>query len=219
MTKIPERSRGSALHRAVRVALTVLLCLLVLGAIFVAGVGRWLVREDPLEKAQAIVVLSGGLPLRAAGAAELCRAGWAPEVWLTRSEVTARALAELGVAYTGEETYDAQVLVHEGVPAGAIRILPEAIVNTADELAAVAAEMPADDSGVVIVMTSKVHTRRVATLWRRIGAGRGRVIVRAAGGDTFAPGHWWRSSGEALDVVRECLGILNAWAGLPLKGS
>jgi uncharacterized SAM-binding protein YcdF (DUF218 family) len=219
MTKIAEQSRGSALHRAVRVALTVLLCLLVLGAIFVVGVGRWLVREDPIEKAQAIVVLSGGLPLRAVGAAELYRAGWAPEVWLTRSEVTARALAELGVAYTGEEIYDAQVLVLEGVPAGAIRVLPEAIVNTADELAAIAAALPADESGVVIVVTSKVHTRRVGTLWRRIGARRGRVIVRAAGGDPFSPGHWWRSSGEALDVVRECLGILNAWAGSPLRGS
>ena len=219
MTKIAERSRGSALRRMVRVVFCVMLCSLVLATIFVAGVGRWLVREDPLGKAQAIVVLSGGLPLRAEGAAELYRAGWAPEVWLTRSEVTARALAELGVAYTGEEIYDAQVLVHEGVPAGAIRVLPEAVVNTADELAAVAAEMPGDKSGVVIIVTSKVHTRRVGTLWRRIGAGRGRVIVRAAGGDTFAPGHWWRSSGEALDVVREFLGILNAWAGLPLRGS
>jgi uncharacterized SAM-binding protein YcdF (DUF218 family) len=140
-------------------------------------------------------------------------------VWLTRSDVTARALAQLGVAYTGEDTYDRQVLVHESVPEEAIHVLPEAIVNTADELRAIAAAMPGDGSGVVIVVTSKVHTRRVRTLWRRIGVGRGRIIVRAAGGDPFEPGHWWRRSGDALDVVRECLGILNAWAGLPLTGS
>jgi hypothetical protein len=41
--------------------------------------------------------------------------------------------------------------------------------------------------------------------------------VRAAPTDPFAPGHWWRSTGDALDVVRETLGLLNAWAGLPLS--
>ena len=41
-------------------------------------------------------------------------------------------------------------------------------------------------------------------------------MVRAAGEDRFDPRHWWRSSGDALEVVREILGLLNAWAGLPL---
>jgi uncharacterized SAM-binding protein YcdF (DUF218 family) len=219
MANLPERPRTSGFHRLLRAALTVLLTFLVLAAIFVAGIGRWLVREDPLDKAQAIVVLSGGLPLRALGAAELYRAGWAPQVWLTRSDATTRALAALEIPYVGEEVYDTQVLVHTGVPAEAIHILPDPIVNTADEMAVIAAALPADKSGVVIIVTSKVHTRRVATLWRRIGAGRGRAIVRAASGDPFEPGHWWRSTGDALDVVRECLGILNAWTGLPLRRS
>jgi hypothetical protein len=28
---------------------------------------------------------------------------------------------------------------------------------------------------------------------------------------------WWRNTGDALDVVREVLGLLNVWAGLPLQ--
>ncbi len=191
--------------------------LALLAFLFVRNVGRWLVREDSLEKAQAIVVLSGRMPVRALAAAELYRAGWAPQVWLTRSDEPGETLAALGIPFAGEEVYNTKVLEHQLVPAQAIRVLPDSIVNTADELREVAAALPADKSGVVIIVTTKAHTRRVRTLWRRLG--RGRAVVRAAPGDPFEPEHWWRSSGDALDVVRECLGLLNAWAGLPLHGS
>jgi len=40
--------------------------------------------------------------------------------------------------------------------------------------------------------------------------------VRAATGDSFDPRHWWRTTSDALDVVREALGVLNTWAGLPV---
>jgi len=56
---------------------------LVLAVLIFFGVGRWLVVEDPLAKAKAIVLLSGGMPLRAIEAAKLYREGYAPEVWLT----------------------------------------------------------------------------------------------------------------------------------------
>jgi uncharacterized SAM-binding protein YcdF (DUF218 family) len=199
------------------VALGAALVCFLLAFLMLRNIGRWLVVEDPLGKAQAIAVLSGGLPVRALGAADLYRAGWAPQLWLTRSTQTEEALAELGVTYYGEEVYDQQLLVHQGVPAPAIMVLPTSIVNTADELQAIAAKLPADGSGVVIIVTSKVHTRRVRALWRRLQ--RGRAIVRAAPEDPFEPGRWWRTSGDALDVVRECLGLLNTWAGLPLRGS
>jgi uncharacterized SAM-binding protein YcdF (DUF218 family) len=194
-----------------------LLLLALLAAYCVEHVGRWLVVEDPLEKAQAIVVLSGRMPMRALGAAELYRGNWAPEVWLTKSAEPGRALAQLGIPFEGEEFYNAEVLAHQGVPPAAIKILPSPIVNTADEIAEIAERLPADGTRVVIMVTSKVHTRRVRTLWRRLG--RGRAIVRAADNDPFEPEHWWRTSADALDVVRECLGLLNAWAGLPLHGS
>jgi hypothetical protein len=42
------------------------------------------------------------------------------------------------------------------------------------------------------------------------------LLVRAATEDSFDAAHWWRSTKDALDVVREYLGLLNAWAGLPL---
>lgn len=189
-----------------------------LGAIvFVLCVGRWLVVEDPLEKAQAIVVLSGRMPLRALEAAKLYREGYAPKVWLTHSTEPGATLEAMDIHYVGEDFYNLRVLMHEGVPSDDIRALEPPIVNTADELAAISSAMAEEKDQTVIIVTNKVHTRRVRTLWGRLSKARGHAIVRAASDDPFEPRRWWRTTGDALEVVRELLGILNAWAGMPLR--
>jgi uncharacterized SAM-binding protein YcdF (DUF218 family) len=204
-------------HRQTRRALLGILGIVLLCAlIFFLFVGRWLVVEDPLEKAQAIVVLSGRMPIRAMEAAKLYRAGYAPKIWLTHSTEPGATLEAMGISFGGEDVYNVQVLMHEGVPADSIRVLQPPIINTADELAAVSTALAQENGTTVIIVTSKVHTRRVRILWNRLAAGRGRALIRAASDDLFEPRRWWRTTGDALDVVREFLGILNAWAGMPL---
>ena len=189
---------------------------LLLALMIFFGVGCWLVAEDPLGKAKAIVVLSGAMPVRAIEAAKLYREGYAPEVWLTHSAEPAETLQEMGIPFAGEDHYNTLVLIHEGVPAEAIHVLEPPIVNTADEVKVAASALVRAKGEAVILVTTKVHTRRVRLLWRRLASGQGQAIVRAASGDPFDPGHWWRNTRDALDVVREVLGVLNAWAGLPL---
>src|SRR5712664_1180605 len=111
---------------------------LILGMVMFFGVGRWLVVEDTLGQARAIAVLSGGMPLRAMEAAKLYREGYAPEIWLTHSAEPAGVLGAMGIPFAGEDYYNTRVLVHEGVPAGAIRVIDPSIVNTADEVSAIA---------------------------------------------------------------------------------
>jgi uncharacterized SAM-binding protein YcdF (DUF218 family) len=123
------------------------------------------------------------------------------------------------IAYIGEDFFNSQVLMHEGVPSNAIRVLEQPIINTADEIPLIVAQLDREGGSAVIIVTTKAHTRRVRALWKELSGGRGRAIVRAASTDTFAPDHWWRSTGDSLDVVREVLGLLNAWAGLPLHPS
>jgi uncharacterized SAM-binding protein YcdF (DUF218 family) len=204
-------------HRRRRGLLLGLAGILLLAAVvFLLSVGRWLVAEDHLGKANAIVVLSGHMPLRAMEAAKLYREGYAPKVWLTHSTEPGATLGAMGISYVGEDVYDMQVLVHEGVPPAAIHLLQPPIINTADEIAALSAALEEEKGSTVIIVTSKVHTRRVRILWRRLATRRGHAIVRAASDDPFEPKRWWRTTGDALDVVRELLGILNAWAGMPL---
>ena len=181
------------------------------------NVGRWLAVDDPLEKASAIAVLSGRMPSRALEAARLYHNGYAPEVWLTYSTEPAAELAKLSVPYEGEDHYDKLILIHEGVPESAIHILEPPIQNTADEMHTIAKAMQANHAGSIIIVTSKVHTRRTRSLWRSLSAASGRAIVRGVSNDEFDPAHWWRNTSDALDVVREVLGLFNVWAGLPLR--
>jgi hypothetical protein len=53
------------------------------GLVILLGGGKWLVREDPLEQATAIAVLSGNTPVLALEAARLYHNGYAEEIWLT----------------------------------------------------------------------------------------------------------------------------------------
>lgn len=180
--------------------------------------GLWLVREDPLEKSQAIVVLSGGLPNRALGAAQIYRGGFAKEIWLTQPLQPGAAMEDLHLPYAGEEQYNRMVLIAQGVPPAKMRLLTPRILNTADELRAVAAALDQQPGTTAIVVTAKAHTRRVRVLWKKISQGHhGSLLVRASSEDSFDPAHWWRTTNDALDVVREYLGLLNAWAGLPLS--
>jgi uncharacterized SAM-binding protein YcdF (DUF218 family) len=181
------------------------------------NVGRWLVVEDPLRKATAIAVMSGRMPERALEAARIYQQGYATRVWLTHSSEPGATLAKLSIHYIGDDDYDKQLLKLEGVPENAIQVLDPPIANTADEMKAIGSELAKEKEGTVILVTSKVHTRRVRALWKRLAAGDGSAIVRGVSDDTFDAAHWWRTTRDALDVVREVLGLLNAWAGLPLQ--
>ncbi len=189
---------------------------LIIAIVIFFGLGRWLVVEDPLVKSRAIIVLSGAIPLRAVEAAKLYRAGYAPEIWLTHPAEPGETLKSMGIPFAGEDYYNKLVLIQEGVPPEAIHVLEPPVVNTVDEIRAIAAALTRGKDGAVIIVTTKAHTRRVRLLWRRLAPGQSQAIVRAAAGDPFDSRHWWRTTSDALDVVREVLGLLNAWAGLPL---
>lgn len=199
------------------------LWILLLSSLFFAGlfvflnVGRWLVVEDPLQKAYAIAVLSGRMPSRAMEAARVYKQGYASHVWLTHETEPGATLETLSVPYVGEESYDKQILMHEGVPENAIQVLDPPIVNTADEMKTIGEALRKENQRSVILVTSKVHTRRVKALWKRISAEDGVAIIRGVSDESFDAAHWWKNTSDALDVVREILGLANAWAGLPLR--
>jgi uncharacterized SAM-binding protein YcdF (DUF218 family) len=194
----------------------------VLGAFLFAGfyifmnVGCWLVVEDPLQKSSAIAVLSGGMPSRALEAAGVYKQGYAKEVWLTYTTEPGASLEALSIPFVGEESYDKQILMREGVPESAIRVLDPPILDTADEMKTIGEAVRKENPRVVIIVTSKVHTRRVKALWRRLSTQAGVAVIHGVSDDSRDPVHWWRNTRDALDVVREVLGLANAWAGLPL---
>jgi len=183
----------------------------------IRGVGQWLVVQDALEPAQAIVVLSGRMPVRAREAAEIYQQGFAAQVWITRPVSPEEELRQMGIGYAGEEFYNQKVLIQLGVPADAIRVLDRPVVNTEQEVLEISDVLRQAGGSKVIVVTTKPHTRRVKAIWKRLVGNSQRLMVRYASQDGYDGAHWWRHTSDALDVVRELLGLANAWAGFPVQ--
>jgi uncharacterized SAM-binding protein YcdF (DUF218 family) len=216
--RLPQEMQTTTGSRRVwRALFGVLVVLLVAGAVVFRGIGYWLIVEDPLQSADAIVVLSGGLPYRAIEAARLFRAGYAPEVWITKPVGYARDLNPMGIQYLGEEFYSSEVLLHFGVPASAIHILETPIFDTEQELVGISKQANRTNKSRFIIVTSPAHTRRVRRLWKVLVDAHTQAIVRSSPGDPYDPGRWWHTTQDTLAVTRESLGLLNAWAGLPVR--
>lgn len=197
-----------------------LICLLVLiaaGVIMFRGTGRWLVRPDPLSSADAMAVLSGGMPARAEEAARIYSLGDASTIWLTHPADHEAVLDAMGIPYLGEDHYEREILIRDGVPATAIFVLPKSIVDTEEEIVEIASEMRTERKSSVIIVTSPQHTRRVKLLWRKLVAGNLRAIVRGSPRDPFDANHWWRDTDDVFAVVREIMGLLNAHLNFPVR--
>jgi uncharacterized SAM-binding protein YcdF (DUF218 family) len=132
---------------------------------------NWLVVEQPLERATAIVALDGGSPEREREAAALYTAGWAPKVVVVPGQSHADARDP-----TDEWASRYRLLESLGVPSDAIVVADGHARRTLDELRLAQNVVPND--GPVILVTSSLHTRRVATIWSTVTRGAQRGIVR-----------------------------------------
>ena len=209
-------TQGSRGRRRAWIAAAVLVVIMA-AAWAIRGVGRWLVVQDALEPAQAIVVLSGRMPVRAREAAEIYRQGFAAQIWITRPASPEEELRQMGIGFVGEEFYNQRVLIQLGVPTDAIRVLDKPVINTEQEVLEISDALRQEGGSKVIVVTTKPHTRRVKAIWKRLVGNSPRLMVRYASQDGYDGAHWWRHTSDALDVVRELLGLANAWAGFPVQ--
>jgi uncharacterized SAM-binding protein YcdF (DUF218 family) len=197
----------------------IFLGLLVVGTVVFLNLARWFVVEDPLGHADAIVVLSGRLPERALEAARLFQAGYAEQIWISQPDSPQQALKQMKIVYLGEDFYNEKVLLAQKIPLDDVHILEHPVANTEEEVREIAKEMQRAKVHNVILVTSKPHTRRVRIVWKKLAGGDLHAIVRHAKEDPFDEAHWWRHTQDALDLLREILGVLNAWAGFPVRPS
>ncbi len=196
-----------------------LAALLAITAVAFTTAGTSLVVDDPLQHARAVVVFGGQVPFRAMEAAGIYRDGWTREVWLTQGGIYPEdlALARLGIDRTPEHEYSRQVLESLGVPAQAILLVGGRTQNTAEEVRVIARELKARGGDRVILITSKYHARRVKFIWQKLVGHHPDAIIRYTPDDPFTPDRWWQNTEDAMSVSREWFGLLNAWAGFPVK--
>ncbi len=211
-----ENVNRSSRQIAVLGALGACAILCIIGVWIFLHVGDWLVVQDSLAPAKAIVVLSGDMPIRAIEASRIYKQNVAAQVWISQGFSPAAELDRMHISYIGEDFYNQKVLITLGVPADATRILEENAMNTEEEVDEIARDLRQEDAHSVIIVTSKAHTRRVRYIWKHRIGNDPRLTIRYANDDTFDPAHWWHNSHDGLEVSRELLGLANAWAGFPL---
>ncbi len=187
--------------------------------IALGNVGAYLVVEDALEPASAIVVLGGYPPVRALEAARLYKDGWAPKIILNQSlrKENFYAFSSLGIDFVEQHEYDREVLLRSGVPDDAIMVIEEEVENTHAELRAVLRILSPSKETTLIIVTSNYHTRRTAAIWNYFSDGQVKGLIRWSRSDTsFDTAAWWKNRNSIKSLVNEYMGLISYWLGLPL---
>lgn len=197
--------------------IALLFVLVLLGGIYLARhpllrlVGESLVVEDPLEKSDAIIILSDDnfYADRATRAAELFRQNLAPLVVASGVRLRPNAgIAEL-------MTHD---LVERGVPRDQIVAFPQDADNTREEAEALLILVREKNWKSVIVVTSNYHTRRAKYIFGKIFANHATVRVASARDGDFDPAHWYQHRKSVKRLVHEVAGQFLAWWELHGQG-
>lgn len=175
--------------------------------------GDWWIVYDPLQHADAIVVIgddnySGD---RAAHAAELFQAGWAPQV-----VASGRMLR----SYSGIADLIAHDLQSRGVPASAIVTFAHHADSTRTEAEALRGLVAQHHWHRIVLVTSSYHTRRARYIFRKVFPSDVSVVVSPATDSEYDPDTWWESRQGVKLFFEEAVGYpLAMWelrhAGTP----
>ncbi len=188
------------------------------------AIGRYLVTEDPLRKADAIAVLAGdGGVARTLEGIRLYQDGYAPGIILTHQVLPKgyEALPRLGIRVPEERDIQLMLLKAMRVPRAAVLLVPQRAYSTESEMIYLSRFLDQHRIRSVILVTNRSHSTRASKILARVSHGRIAVVSRPTRYDTFDPEGWWHSRGDAKEVLAEYEKLVNHWvhrAGSSLAG-
>ena len=148
----------------------------------------WVV-NPPIEPADAILVLGGGMNTRPAAAAALFHQGIAPIILIPRNPAT--PLEITGVLPPNAEL-TRQLLLQKGVPESRIRLIGTDCDSTRDEILALRDWIHQEKAHHILVPTDLFHTRRVDWFGNHLLESSGaRISVVAIRNRRFSESNWW----------------------------
>jgi uncharacterized SAM-binding protein YcdF (DUF218 family) len=165
----------------------------------------WIV-SDPIEPADAVAVLGGGVNTRPFEAAALYKRGFAKQVLLANVELT--AAEKLGVLPAHVDV-NRQILLKLGVPPEAILGFGSNLTNTYEEGRALADWARHTRAKKLIVPTEYFSTRRVRwILNRELGNVGVHVMIKALRPPEYDPDLWWQYEAGRIGVRNELIKYL-----------
>jgi uncharacterized SAM-binding protein YcdF (DUF218 family) len=176
--------------------------------------GGWLVRErvlrvaaalwivsDPITRADAIVVLGGGLEIRNFAAAELWRRGLADKILV--SQASEERAVSIG-AIPSHSELSREILLKLDVPAGVIETFGTANRNTRDEALALRKWAELNGASVFIIPSEIFPARRVRWIFRHEFSGTDVVIeVPSFEPPSYTRWDWWKTEQGMIDFQNE----------------
>jgi uncharacterized SAM-binding protein YcdF (DUF218 family) len=151
--------------------------------------GAWVVNEEPV-KADAIVVLGGGLEDRPFAAAKLYHEGFAPKILYM--DVKLGPAGKLGIGLP-ERELTRRVLLSNNVPESAIVAIGNSVASTYDESRAVRAWLEESGSKSILIPTDVFHTRRVRWVFHReLKEAHAEIRVQAVPPPAYGVNDWWQ---------------------------
>ena len=178
--------------------------------------GGWLLREpvslgaadlwivsDPVSRADAIVVLGGGLATRPFVAAELWRRGLADKILI--SQAPEERAVSMG-AMPSHTELNREILLKLGVPAGVIETFGTANKNTREEAVALREWAERNAASVFIIPTEIFPARRVRWIFRREFSGTTVSIeVPSIEPPDYTRRDWWKTEHGVVAFQNEVL--------------
>lgn len=201
------RWRGGILWKL----LVFLLVVLVLGALYTVrgpllrGFADWWVVDEPLEKADAIVVLGGDSIQgdRVRHAAALYKQGRAPRVVMSGGPLRAK--------FSEADLMEKDALA-EGIPAANLIVVRHPAESTLDEALALRPVLAEHKLHRLILVTSNFHTRRARRIFRAVYEKEGTEVRMSAAADVrFDPEHWWQQRSGRVWLGLELLKTVLTW--------
>jgi uncharacterized SAM-binding protein YcdF (DUF218 family) len=199
-----------SLVRRLAWVLAALACLVLAAWIFRAplltGLADAWVVNDPVAKADAIVILGGGLENRPFAAAKLFHDGIASTILYT--DVRLSPAEEMGITLP-EKEQTRRILLSNNVPETAMTVIGSHVANTYDESRAVRAWIEKTGAKSIIIPTDPFHTRRVRWVFDKELRGTKTVIhVVAINPVRYRAGDWWRHEEGVIAFQNEVIKYL-----------
>jgi uncharacterized SAM-binding protein YcdF (DUF218 family) len=162
----------------------------------------WVVNE-PVAKADAIVVLGGGVDTRPFAAAKLYNAGVAPVILYMNVKLT--PADKMGLAIS-EKDETQNILLSNSVPESAIQAIGTNVASTYDESRAVRAWDLRRGAKSILIVTDFFHTRRARWIFEKELKETG-VQVHVQGVATLEYGiaDWWKHEDGVIAFQNEIM--------------
>jgi len=129
--------------------------------------GHYLVKYDPLQAADALLILTGSKGDRALHAADIYHQGKAPLILIVNDhEAGKEYLAGRGIYLPNAAEITRDLLLQMQLPAGSIQLIPAAAQSTMDEAEALSNWLIQNEQIQSLIIVSSVsHTRRAVKIF------------------------------------------------------